>query len=250
MKTLTYFVPVDFTDCSYNALQYAVTLARFSEGRVRLCHVIDLEEVPESDNQVVVTWSLDRLNRKASDKMNSLIELAALEGVGVDEVLVMGNVKLELLKQIEKSSPHVIVMGAKLEGEPEKGGMVNFLKRNTHVPVLVVPDSRSQKLPKQPVLVSEMNPEKVDSLEPFFSALGQTNKQLAIVDGNHEQTSRKLIDKLQSDYGLKASLVLPMKNGRTNGKQEEVHSNTNIFKRSRNFIERLFSKGELNEQVN
>lgn len=245
MKKLTYFVPVDFTDCSYNALQYAIMLARFSEGQVKLCHVINMEQIPDSDNQVVVTRSLNELNRKATKKMKSLVELTAMEGVHVDEILVMGNVKGQLLEQIEKVNPHVIVIGRNTERQPTRRSIATYLTRNTQVPVLVVPGSHSPRLPDRAMLTSDIRPEMANSLDPFLGVLSRTNQQLAILDSRNDHSSKELIQKL-TDYGINASLVPCENNGGLENTLEFIRSNKVdmlfIYKRSRNFLERLFKK--------
>jgi nucleotide-binding universal stress UspA family protein len=253
MKKLTYLVPVDFSDCSYNALQYAIMLARFSEGHVMLCHVIDLEEVPESENPVVVTWSLDRLNRKAKEKMKSLLEMAEMEGVKVEEDIVMGNVKVELLKKVDRINPHVIVIGRNTDQQPRRDSVVTWLTRNTRVPVLVVPGSHSPKLPDRAVLATDMKPDKVAEFAPFLNIVRKTAQHLAILSTSRDWSSdgpesQALIEKLNAEYGIEASLVPQPKNGGLNTVVDFVLSN-NIdllctIKRNKSFLGRLFNRQE------
>ncbi|HZI23723.1 MAG TPA: universal stress protein, partial [Chryseolinea sp.] len=103
METFKYFVPVDFTESCYNAIQYTTTLARSSGGTVKLCHVVDIEQIPESDNPVLVSFAMDRLILEAQKKMKSLREIIFMQGIHVKEEIVLGNLRIELLKQIESA---------------------------------------------------------------------------------------------------------------------------------------------------
>jgi nucleotide-binding universal stress UspA family protein len=250
MNTLTYFVPVDFSDCSYNALQYAILLARTSGGRVKLSHVIDLEDLPESENPVVVNWNLDRLNRKAKSKMNSLMEIVSMEGVAVEQDIIMGNVRHGLMKQIKQVNPHIIVVGKNTQQETGSG-IIRFLARNTKIPVLVVPGSHQPTIPTRAVLASDMKPDKLAHYEPFLNIVKNTSRELAIllVDRNSavdQDIIKEWTDKLRSEYGISAQLIPTQKNGRAGLISDFIRSNKVdllcMIRRSHGFFGGLFNR--------
>ncbi len=217
MKKLTYFVPVDFTDCSFNALQYAIMLARFSEGKVRIGHIIDLDLVTVSENPVVVTWSLENLDRKANEKMKSLREMISLEGVEVEHDISTGNVRNELMKQVDRLNPNVIVIGRDTDRPLRKDSLVSYFTRNTRIPVLVVPGTHNPTLPSRAVLATDMKPEKMNEFDAFFNLLKKTSQELAILNISGKSSgsqiqSERWVDKLKSVYGIEATLFT-QKNG-------------------------------------
>lgn len=253
MKKLTYFVPVDFTDSSYNALQYAIMLAKFSEGQVKLCHVNNLDDIPDSDNQVVVSSSLARLERTAKSKMKSLCELVALGGITVEEKIIFGNVRLELVKQINMAKPTVIVVGRNSDRKPGHRSIVNYLNRNVSYPVLVVPGSHSPRIPTRTLLASDMKSGKVEELAPFFNIIKKDSQEIAVlnINGNGasgESDANLWIEKLNAAYSI-AAKILPQQH------KEDGHSIADIIRsgqidllcttnRSKGFFSRLFGTRE------
>lgn len=212
MKQLLYFVPVDFSPCSLNALQYAIMLARHAEGKVVLGHVVDLTEVPESDNPVVVSWSLDRLTHTAQKKMKSLCEMISLEGVPVEEDIVMGNIRQGILKQLARLKPTVIVLGRNTDREPGKHSMLTHISRNTRIPVLVVPGSHNPRVPNKALLATDLRPINLKDFNPVMNLIRNTAQQLAVININRADgdgaKAEAWIEKLNATYDVKASLAI------------------------------------------
>lgn len=211
METFTYFVPVDFSACSYNALHYATMLARCSPGSVKLFHVIDLEEIPDSENPVVISFAIDRLVKEAKKKMKSLREIISLEGIHVKEEIVMGNVEVQLLKEIAELKPDIVVMG-KNKDKTFAHGMVKKITRNTNVPVLVVPQSHIPKIPSRAVLASTMDAQSQIQLAPFFDIIKKISHQLSILNvrSNYFRNAKDAlnwIENLNATYGVNATLL-------------------------------------------
>jgi nucleotide-binding universal stress UspA family protein len=248
MIKLTYFVPVDFTDCSFNALQYALMLARFSEGKVMIGHVIDLDLVTESENPVVVTWSLENLNRKANEKMKSLREMISLEGVEVEHDISTGNVRIELMKQIDRLTPNVIVIGRDTDMPLRKDSLVSYFTRNTRIPVMVVPGTHNPTLPNRAVLATDMKPEKMTEFDTFFNLLKRTSQELAIVNISGKSSGSQVqaeiwVDKLKAVYGIEATLLT-----QRNGKDLKDLMRANkvdllcTIRRNKNILDRFFQR--------
>src|SRR5688572_16249802 len=171
METFTYFVPVDFTECCYDTLQYTTSLARNSGGNVKLCHVVDLEEIPDSDNPVVVSFAIDRLLQEAQKKMKSLREIILMEGISVKQEVVLGNKQIELIKQIESVRPSVVVIGGDSRKRLTSDSLLTCLTRNTTSPVLVVPQSYNSKAPTRAVLTLNMDIKTNGRLSSFSEVI-------------------------------------------------------------------------------
>jgi nucleotide-binding universal stress UspA family protein len=182
METFTYFVPVDFTECCYNALQYTTTLARSSGGTVKLCHVVDLEEIPESDNPVIVSFALDRLLQEARKKMKSLREIIFMEGVHVKEEIVLGDLQTELMKQIDSANPGVIVIGRDSDRQVTSNSLLTYLTRNTHAPVLVVPHSNKSGRSNRAILTLAIDSKKSGKFSSWSSALRKLLSDFSVLE--------------------------------------------------------------------
>ncbi|MBX2967000.1 MAG: universal stress protein [Cyclobacteriaceae bacterium] len=252
MKQLTYLVPVDFSPCSLNALQYATMLARHAEGKIVLSHVVDLEEVPESDNPVVVTWNLDRLSRTAQEKMKSLREMIALEGIPVEEDIAFGNVKNGVVKQIEQIKPTVIVLGRNTDSQPDKNSMVTHISKNTRVPVLVVPGSHNPRVPNKALLATDMKPFGLKDFALLMNIIRKTALQLAVLNVKNNTANgahaSAWVEKLNTTYDIEASLVTTNKPQFEKSVEEAVRENKVDFLfaiRHEGIFDRIFNNDPL-----
>lgn len=261
MKIVTYFVAVDFSECSYNALQYATMLARLSAGKIKLVHIIDLDDVAESDNPAVVSWSMDRLMNKANERMKSLREIIAGEGVRVEEEIAFGNIKHELRKRIEQTDPTVIVLGRNIENTPGSDSLVSYLTHNTKLPVLVVPRTHDPKVPMRAVLATDMKPDDGKALGPLFEIITKASSELSILNikskfSSNGKAATEWIESLNSRYGIEAKFLQHPNEDVVLGVVDFVRSNPVdllcTVKRNRSFFEKYFYKSvshELASQV-
>lgn len=246
MKKPMYFVPVDFSECSYNALQYATMLARFAKGQVRLCHVISFDELPESDNPVSVSLALDRLEHRARQKMKSLKEIISMEGISAEDEIVIGNVRLELMKQIENLRPDVIVIG-KQDDCSSRADIVTYITRSTRIPVVVVPGSHNPRVPNRAVLATDMKA-GVAEFAPVFEILKNTSNQVSVLNLSGRQIMNaqhnKWVEKINATYGMQISVL---NRGNSNGHISEfIRTNkvdlVCIVNRTRGILQRLLWK--------
>lgn len=230
METLTYFVPVDFSACSYNALHYATMLARCSQGKIKLCHVIDLDEIPESDNPVVVSFAMDRLIKSAEKKMRSLREIISMEGIIVKEEIIIGNLRTQLLNQIDALKPNVIVIGRNVDKKVSTGSLLRYITQNTCVPVLVIPQSHNPKIPNRAVLASDLDPRREVQFTPFFDIIKKVTHELSILNiksGYFSNANDALnwINNLNTTYGVNAKLLPQENKNGIKGIVDFIHTN-------------------------
>lgn len=210
MKPLTYFVPIDFTQASYNALQYAVLLAKGSVGDVKLCHVVDLDEIPESDNQVVVSLALDRLLQDAGRKLKSLRGFISLDSINTDEDIVIGNIRYALISRIEAVKPDVIVVGRRTDSKFSRWGVIHYITKHTNTPVLVIPQNHNPKVPDRAAVTIDVNPEYVVQFKTLLSIIKKISPEISILNirGSKEREHKQdWIRDLQNNYGIKAQFL-------------------------------------------
>ena len=251
MKTFTYFVPVDFSPCSYNALHYTTMLARSSHGQIMLSHVVDLDEIPESDNPVVVNFAIDRLMKAAEERLSSLREIIFLKGIAVKQQVLIGNVQIQLMNQIAETRPDVIVMGKKSVNKPGAQSLLKYVTRNTNLPVLVVPQSHNPKVPNRAVLASDFDPKKEVKLAPFFEIIKKVSHELSILNiksnyYSNAQEALNWIENLNKTYGVKAKLLTPEEDSGIAHLKKYVQANEVdllcTVKYNNNIFDRLFGR--------
>jgi nucleotide-binding universal stress UspA family protein len=181
MKPLTIFVPVDFSESSYKALQYACTLARALGGNITYCHVIDAHKVVESSNPVVVTWSIEKLNREAELKMQSLKELISEYGVSAVPVLKMGNVTTSISDMLTKYNPDVVILG---RTDNKRDSLFHRLINDSKLPIIIVPDNFNPVIPENVVIASDLKQLPTNGFHSFFSVVKDTVSNVSLLTIN------------------------------------------------------------------
>jgi nucleotide-binding universal stress UspA family protein len=228
MTPARYFIPVDFSEASFRALQYARMLAARTGGEVRLGHVMDAGDVVESDNPVIVQWSLDRLEQRVNNKMQSLRELISGGGVAVSTEIAFGNVRNGLLKMVERFSPDVIVLARKASGS-RKTDIFTYLSKNCRQPLLVVPDSFVPNEPERAVVATDMKPTNGE-LAALFQLLPDSFRELALLNvagsnSNAAVEKTEWIKVLEAKYGITAKLLQQRHENIVHGVMDFVKSN-------------------------
>ena len=137
--------PVDFSDCSAKALQYAVELAGTLKAELTLLHVVDLQyasayaasEVPN------VLPEFDHIRESAREEIEGMVEECRrkLPGIAVNSLLVEGVPYHEIVEEAEKEEADLVVMGT--HGRTGLthlliGSVAERVVRNSICPVLTV----------------------------------------------------------------------------------------------------------------
>lgn len=256
MRPLIYFVPIDFTQASYNALQYAVLLAKESEGQVKLFHVVDLNELPESDNQVVVSLALDKLLKDAARKFKSLREFISLDAINVEEDILMGNVKYSMINRIEQLNPDVIVVGKQSETRIKRGGVIHHIIKNTNKPVLVIPENHNPKIPDRAAVTIDVDPEQLVNFKTLLSIMKKISPEISIIKihgSKRHEDAQLLIDDLRSNYGIHAQFLSGVSKPEAKNLDDLIKENKidllyNV-KSKRGVMNRLFSSLQSTQQL-
>jgi glycine betaine transporter len=137
-------VPMDFSECSVNALRVAVAMAA-PEGDLTLLHVIDEEFI----NGAVAAGMgsaeevRQRLKDLAEANFSSVLEGLDAGNVNVEKMIVVGLPFIEILKIARDLDLPMIVMGTRGQSTPAEellfGSTAEKVLRGTRVPVLCVP---------------------------------------------------------------------------------------------------------------
>ncbi|TMI95750.1 MAG: universal stress protein [Bacteroidetes bacterium] len=145
MKTIV--VPVDFSDISNNAMEYAVGLARNTGSSILLFHAY---QVPVSMTDVpIVLVSVEDLQKNAESKMAQVkksVEQATSEAVNVYAETKLGDTVDELENICNHVKPFAVVMGTKGATGLERvffGSTTLTTIKHLTWPVIVVPPGKN-----------------------------------------------------------------------------------------------------------
>jgi nucleotide-binding universal stress UspA family protein len=148
-------VPVDFSDISFNACRFAVSLAAKNKAEVKLVHVFynpAIDVSPYADHysyQIKLVESLREIEKSARENMLKLEHKLKmwcikenLAQIRISAKLINGFSTDELLDYSKKYRPAIIIMGTRgLTRDNYKafGRVVNKVIENSTVPVLALP---------------------------------------------------------------------------------------------------------------
>lgn len=178
MDCKTYFVPVDFTECSYKAVQYAVLVARMFGDNVRLFHVIDVHDIPESDNPVAMSRMIDQLRKKAGLRMRSFCEMISeINRVRVCHTIKVGHVENTLMKEIDEVKPDVIFFGRDNTGSE----LIRRILPRLKIPAFVVPSSSEIHAPSKIALATDLRPVSPGARALLTDMLRESGQALSLI---------------------------------------------------------------------
>lgn len=102
-------VPVDFSDCALDALEYGVQMAKDFGASLTLLHI--LEPVPYGDDLTLGQAEQDQRDQRIDSQLRAWVSAIQLEGVSVREVIRGGVPADSILEFVRASAGDLIVMG-------------------------------------------------------------------------------------------------------------------------------------------
>jgi nucleotide-binding universal stress UspA family protein len=143
--------PVDFSDCSIQALYYAMSLANESGAGLTVVHVVEIPpEAPVDEHETILSWprSLREYVAMAeADRAGRLKELiAGVSGTSgsVSTVLASGKAYREILRIAAEQATELIVIGVHSRGVADMlflGSTTQHVVRQATCPVLTIRSS-------------------------------------------------------------------------------------------------------------
>ena len=144
LKSPDILVPVDFSECSINAVRVAAGIAA-PDGDLTLLHVIDENFVNDA---VAATLGkseeiTERMREQAEVSFTNALEGVETGAVEVEKMIVIGTPFVEILKIARDLDMPLIVIGMRGRSTPAEellfGSTAEKVLRATRVPVLCVP---------------------------------------------------------------------------------------------------------------
>jgi nucleotide-binding universal stress UspA family protein len=137
-------VPIDFSDCSLRALDYALALATKFRARLILLHVIEPSVYPE--NYLITSATMDEANRnliaEGREQLNKVKQRAAVRGLVAETLVRIGRAQSDIADTANATGADLIVMGAHGNSGLKQallGGTTERVLRHSPCPVLTVP---------------------------------------------------------------------------------------------------------------
>jgi len=155
------FVPINFSEYSINALNYAIILGQKLPSEVTLIHcsspLLDTPPISNTDSDIGgATKAVDQSKTIVEEKLSKLIQSVEKrlsdtqkQNLKIVTHLETGYAEDILVDLSKNEDPDVIVMGTKSKGETIKellGSVTSDVVKNAKVPVLAVPAESSINL--------------------------------------------------------------------------------------------------------
>ncbi len=145
-------VALDGSDASWQALRFVSSLELEAGARVRLVHVMDEAEIPESLVRRRLHTELEQRLAERRVEVERLLEAAArtigARGRVVDRAVRVGNAGAEIIRAASEAEADLVVAGARGLGTVKRlllGSVSEQLLRRAACPVLVV---KCHRLPR------------------------------------------------------------------------------------------------------
>lgn len=167
-------VPVDFSECSINALQYAVSLAKKMKGKIVLIHSIN---VPVTHGEIGAATIVSELSQGIEEDVNEsfadlIKKVPTIREVPYDTIIKSSFITDAVHAVSQSTGIDMIVMGTKgahgLE-EMVMGSNTYSVIREINIPVVAVPENASFKSVQRIVFASDYKKTAMESLEPLLA---------------------------------------------------------------------------------
>ena len=112
MASQRFLVPIDFSECANQALEYAINLGRGLGARLTLLHVIQSVPLGGVDMGVTLPYTyLQDLEAEITSSMQACLERVTAAGLEGKIVVVHGVPFQEILNTAKKQQVDLIIMG-------------------------------------------------------------------------------------------------------------------------------------------
>jgi len=263
-------VPVDFSDISFNACRFAVSLAAKFKAEVKLVHVFynpAIDVSPYADHysyQIKLVESLREIEKSAREnmlklehKINAWIIKEKLAQIRVTTKLINGFSTDELIEYGRKYRPALIIMGTRgLTRDNYKafGRVVNKVIENSTIPVLALPSGTAKTIGdiKSLLYATDLDPSDYSALNRLIQMMAPFKIKIhcvhiCLVEKKPWDTVKldELKDHLLREYtGIDISFYNIISDNIVNGLETYIRDNSidalAVTTHKRNLLEKMF----------
>jgi universal stress protein A len=140
-KITTILCPVDFSEASLKAVDYAREFAAATGAAIYLLHIIEPVPIPPVDTSLNYVEVEEVLEEAAKKDLNALMSSLQAEGVNVDGTMEIGKTADIVLDKAAELNANFIIMGShgrKGLNRLIMGSVADAVIRKSDCPVLIV----------------------------------------------------------------------------------------------------------------
>ncbi len=244
-------VLMDFSEASYAALKYTISLAKLLNGEIHVLYVANPTEVVDSDNPLVAMIEIDLDTAKNERKLKSIIEIITAEGIDATYRYCFGNIIGQFKEQVECTKPNLVIVGKKMGKSKFSGKLTSYLMSSYDGSLLIVGEESEFQTDTKISLGCNGNTLNLSNPEMIFSLNKYTKTPITLVevkntiDSNHQNI---LPEGWKSLYEKDSNIQFECQNDSNvvNGLVNYVSSNNISLLcigrgKRKSFLQRLFS---------
>ena len=148
MQIKTILCPIDFSEISAKALEYAFFLASHHQAELLLLHVVD--HIHEFEHYQILVFTptelVEKMKKQAYEELNKLTEQIK-KTIKVETVVREGKAFVEIVQEAKEKDMDLIVMGSHGRtgiSHMLMGSVAEKVVRKANCPVLIVRDKNTQ----------------------------------------------------------------------------------------------------------
>ena len=249
-------VPIDFSNASRNAANYAASLAQAFDARVTLINAIERPTLVDDSVLAPVLVTQAEIVQENSNLINQEMEsLLKIYPVRMDAFVREGFITETIGNLATEIAADLIVVGMKGKGESRAflGSTVTKITRRLSHPVLVVPAKASFQLPATIAVASDFDPDFENEQYHLLIELAQKFDSMfkivnVAVKGRQMKPSQAIgklkISRALAQYATEFHTIREDKvdEGLENFLEEQDPDLLVMIAREHSFIDRLFGK--------
>jgi len=245
-----YLVLTDFSEASYSALKYTISLAKLIKGNIHICHIANPSNIVKNDNQVAAMRDVNSETEKIGKKIGAIVEMIIAEGINAIPYCSIGNIIYEFKELTNQLKPDVVILGKKKENPKLSGKITSYLMNEYLGSLLIV---KEDKIFQNGTKISvACNNNIFDLYDPklIFSLNNQTKLPLKLLNIKQKNDSNQKITIPQtwreSSYEIDESIQLEQNTTIVDSLlQHIINNDTELLcigrDKSRNYLQRIFS---------
>ena len=249
-------VPIDFSECSVNALNYAAALASHLEAKIVLLHVYQVP-IPATDLPVLEIISSEEMEKNFSGRMHHVVREQKKElGWDADVTIlnIPGIVHSEINRTVAEKGIDLLVMGMRGRAtvvDRVFGSTATEMIKKAKCPLLLVPEDAEFQMPDSMAVAIDFNqPEDIRKLGLAKELAKHFNARIrvfSILDEKQDDPSDKAVvfDALDqqlkdTEHSIHFQVHQPVTEGILNFVDEHQSKMLVIFHHSHNVFTRIF----------
>ena len=219
-------VPIDFSDYSMHAIEVASYIAKVTECKVRLLHIVEDSYTPYYnmvginmvEHSTLFTYQKE-LQESIKRQLTDLAEKIRKKGIEVESEVVLERAKNAIVKDAEEQNVELIVMGSHGHSDIEEifiGGTSEKVIRTSSIPVLTVHEVPENYKIDKIVFASNFEEETVENVLKRVIGFAEIfMAELYLVRINTpsglfpSSKSRERVEDLAKKFNLSAGAVTP-----------------------------------------